>query len=114
MISESCMQESRAEFESSKIAAGHLTAFGWVGKWNTTSVANGPYSLQSIVYDAGGASRQHELPDHGQELTAAESCTFALFVPLVAVISGVIALAVAIEETRAKPSTRRVWRRWTL
>ncbi len=34
-----------------------LTPYGWVAKWNTTSVANGTYSLQSIAYDASGASR---------------------------------------------------------
>ena len=33
------------------IAEGQLTFFGWVAKWNTASVANGRYSLQSIAYD---------------------------------------------------------------
>ena len=42
---------------SDLIAEGHLIPYGWVAKWNTTSVANGTYSLQSIAYDASGASR---------------------------------------------------------
>jgi hypothetical protein len=33
-----------------------LKLYGWVAKWNTTSVANGTYFLQSIAYDASGAS----------------------------------------------------------
>ena len=28
------------------------TLFGWVAKWNTTSVANGTYTLQSVATDA--------------------------------------------------------------
>jgi hypothetical protein len=42
---------------STLIAAGYLKLYGWAAKWNTTSVANGTYSLQSIAYDASGASR---------------------------------------------------------
>ncbi len=30
------------------------TLFGWVAKWNTTSVANGTYSLQSVATDTEG------------------------------------------------------------
>jgi hypothetical protein len=41
----------------SLIGAGRLTIAGWITQWNTTSVANGTYSLQSIAYDASGASR---------------------------------------------------------
>jgi len=41
---------------STLIAAGRGTLFGWIAGWNTTSVANGTYSLQSIAYDAFGAS----------------------------------------------------------
>lgn len=40
----------------SLIGAGRLTIAGWITQWNTTSVANGTYSLQSIAYDASGAS----------------------------------------------------------
>ena len=42
---------------SKLIAGGYLTPYGWFSKWNSTSVANGTYSLQSIAYDASGASR---------------------------------------------------------
>ena len=41
----------------SQLLAGGQTLYGWIAKWNTTSVANGTYSLQSIAYDASGASR---------------------------------------------------------
>lgn len=39
------------------IAGGISTPYGWIAKWNTTSVANGTYSLRSIAYDASGLSR---------------------------------------------------------
>jgi hypothetical protein len=42
---------------SKLIAGGYLTLYGWFSKWNSTSVANGTYSLQSIAHDASGASR---------------------------------------------------------
>ena len=42
---------------STLIAAGKASFFGWLAEWKTTSVANGTYSLQSIAYDAFGASR---------------------------------------------------------
>jgi hypothetical protein len=42
---------------SKLIADGTPTLFGWLAKWNSTSVANGTYSLQSIAYDETGASR---------------------------------------------------------
>jgi hypothetical protein len=32
------------------------TLFGWIALWNTASVANGTYSLQSVVTEAGGAT----------------------------------------------------------
>jgi hypothetical protein len=38
----------------SKIATGAPTIIGWTGKWDTTTVANGTYTLQSVGYDAGG------------------------------------------------------------
>ena len=41
---------------SELIAGGVSTLYGWLAKWKTTSVANGTYSLQSIAYDAFGAS----------------------------------------------------------
>jgi hypothetical protein len=39
------------------LAGGISTPYGWSAKWNTTSVANGTNSLQSIAYDASGTSR---------------------------------------------------------
>jgi hypothetical protein len=38
------------------IAQGFPTLYGSIARWNTTSVANGRYSLQSKAYDAFGAS----------------------------------------------------------
>jgi hypothetical protein len=38
------------------VATGTLTAFGWVALWNSTTVPNGAYTLQSVAYDAGGLS----------------------------------------------------------
>lgn len=42
---------------STMIANGTSTLFGWLAIWNTASVANGTYSLQSIAYYASGASK---------------------------------------------------------
>ncbi len=39
------------------IATANQTLVGWLAKWNTTTVANGDYSLRSIAYDAGGSSQ---------------------------------------------------------
>jgi Pentapeptide repeats (8 copies)/Bacterial Ig domain len=37
------------------IATGALTLYGWLAKWNTTSVPNGSYTLQSVgTYSGGG------------------------------------------------------------
>ena len=37
------------------IATGTLTLYGWLAKWNTTSVPNGTYTLQSVgTYSGGG------------------------------------------------------------
>ena len=33
-----------------------LTRFGWITRWNTTTVANGTYTLQSVAYDVAGRS----------------------------------------------------------
>ena len=32
------------------------SAYGWITVWNTTTVANGTYTLQSVAYGAGGTS----------------------------------------------------------
>ncbi len=38
------------------IATGTLTCYGWLASWNTTTVPNGSYTLQSVAYDAAGMS----------------------------------------------------------
>jgi hypothetical protein len=40
----------------SVIASGTLTEYGWLAQWNTTSVPNGTYNLQSVAAYAGGVS----------------------------------------------------------
>lgn len=39
------------------LVKGFPTPYGWLAKWNTASVANGTYSLQSLAYDSSGTSR---------------------------------------------------------
>jgi hypothetical protein len=36
------------------VASAVPTIFGWLAGWNTKTVPNGVYSLQSVAYDAGG------------------------------------------------------------
>lgn len=36
------------------VSAGRPTAYGWIGIWDTTTVANGLYEIRSIVVHAGG------------------------------------------------------------
>jgi uncharacterized protein YjbI with pentapeptide repeats len=38
------------------IATGTPTLYGWLAQWNTTSVPNGTYTLQSVASYAGGVS----------------------------------------------------------
>jgi hypothetical protein len=38
------------------IATAVPTYYGWLTSWNTTTVANGTYTLQSVAYYASGAS----------------------------------------------------------
>ena len=38
------------------IATGTSTYYGWLAKWNTTTVPNGTYSLQTVAAYAGGVS----------------------------------------------------------
>jgi Bacterial Ig domain/Bacterial Ig-like domain (group 3) len=38
------------------IATGTLTYYGWLSAWNTTGVANGTYTLQSVATYSGGVS----------------------------------------------------------
>ena len=40
------------------IATGQSSLVGWLARWNTTTVVNGTYTLQSVVYDASGRSSQ--------------------------------------------------------
>jgi hypothetical protein len=36
------------------IATGTATLYGWLAEWNTTSVPNGTYTLQSVGTTSGG------------------------------------------------------------
>ncbi len=36
------------------VGTGTLTAYGWLSSWNTTSVANGTYTLSNVAYDTAG------------------------------------------------------------
>ena len=38
------------------IATGALTLYGWLAQWNTTTVPNGTYTLQSVASYAGGVA----------------------------------------------------------
>jgi hypothetical protein len=38
------------------IATGGATIYGWLAEWNTTSVPNGTYTLQSVGTVAGGGT----------------------------------------------------------
>ena len=40
----------------SVIATATPTIYGWLAKWNTTTVANGTYTLQSVASSSGGVS----------------------------------------------------------
>ena len=40
------------------IASATPTYYGWLAGWNTTTVPNGTYTLQSVAYDASGNSGQ--------------------------------------------------------
>jgi hypothetical protein len=43
-------------FHDATIARAVLTYFGWLAGWNTATVPNGSYLLQSVAYDAMGKS----------------------------------------------------------
>jgi hypothetical protein len=36
------------------VATGTPTFYGWLAGWNTTTVPNGTYTLQSVAYDGAG------------------------------------------------------------
>ena len=52
----------------SAIATGTPTLYGWLAEWNTTTVANGSYTLQSVASLSGGVARdQPRHNDHGRQ-----------------------------------------------
>ena len=42
-------------FNNALIATGTLTYYGWLAGWDTTTVPNGTYSVQSLAYNAAGS-----------------------------------------------------------
>ncbi len=47
---------SGGSLNDSVIATGTPTIWGWLVKWDTTSVPNGTYSLQSVASYSGGVT----------------------------------------------------------
>jgi hypothetical protein len=47
---------SGGAFNDQVIASAALTPYGWIGPWNTTTVPNGTYTLQSVASYASGQS----------------------------------------------------------
>ena len=45
-----------ANLSDDVIATGTPTLYGWLAGWNTTGVANGTYTLQSVASYAGGVT----------------------------------------------------------
>jgi hypothetical protein len=45
-----------ANLNDDVIATGTVTRYGWLAAWNTTGVANGTYTLQSVASYAGGVN----------------------------------------------------------
>jgi alpha-tubulin suppressor-like RCC1 family protein len=43
-------------FTDQIISGATLTAYGWIGSWNTTTVPNGTYTLESMASFAGGVT----------------------------------------------------------
>ena len=39
-----------------QVATGAPTLYGWLAVWNTTTVPNGTYTLQSVASYVGGVS----------------------------------------------------------
>ena len=53
------------------IATATPTIFGWVAKWNTTSVPNGTYALQSVATDAAHSTETSDAHHrHGEQPAA--------------------------------------------
>jgi hypothetical protein len=38
------------------VGTATATPYGWIATWNTTTVPNGNYTLQSVATDAGGTT----------------------------------------------------------
>ncbi len=51
---------SGASQRETLIGSGRSTTVGWLAKWNTRTVPNGTYHLQSIANDAAGGSGHSE------------------------------------------------------
>ena len=45
-----------ANLSGDVIATGTPTLYGWLAAWNTTGVADGTYSLQTVASYGGGVS----------------------------------------------------------
>ena len=65
VATDSAMNVTKVEFlltgesdQTKLIAVARPTLFGWIAKWNTTSVASGTYMLQSVAYDSAGRKSQ--------------------------------------------------------
>ena len=48
-------QLTGGSFNNTPIGTGTLTIYGWLAGWNTTTVPNGTYTLQSVATNAAGA-----------------------------------------------------------
>jgi hypothetical protein len=40
--------------EGVTISSGNRSSYGWIGRWNTSTVPNGSYTIEAIVRDSGG------------------------------------------------------------
>ena len=38
------------------VGSALLTLYGWIFEWNSTTVGNGPYLLQSVATETGGTT----------------------------------------------------------
>ena len=53
---------SGGSYSDTVISGSTPTYFGWIGTWNTTTVPNGTYTLQSVASYAGGGDRHRARP----------------------------------------------------
>ena len=42
---------SRGTLHDAFIATGKVDSYGWLARWNTTSVPDGTYALQAVAYE---------------------------------------------------------------